>query len=561
VARWVKIVELPGAREGGGDLTDWLEDGHTAKELAEVIKGAPVFSPEDETPWPDPRGLDVSLPPVEPFSAGMLPPPLGEHAVEAARRMDAIAPDFVAAPLLVAAGTVLGRKVAIRPKARDDWEVVPNLWGANIGQPSSGKTPGQKAGLKPLEHLNTEARRAFEQRAREHGLDKIERQQREADLRSKLKEAVKNNNPAHVARAREELLAMEEVKDPTVPRLTTSDATIERLAELLIENPNGILNARDELSGWLKQLEKGGHEGDRAFFIESWDGLVPYEVDRIGRGSIYVPALCLSIFGGIQPGPLMRYVGDALEEGEKADGLLQRFQVLVWPDPRPYNRSDEAPIPATRDAVMKVFRSLRDLDVEGFGAKVETIRTEEGEEVQLGLPYLRFSADAQAIYDQWRDGFEPEVRSGAYPAAAESHFIKYRSLFPTLALIFEAMEYVSTGGHQGRGEVSAKNAARAQLWCEYLKGHALRLYHPAIVAPAVAAQALLDKIEAGSVKHRTKVRELHRKQWEGLRTPETVDEAIVVLEAHGWVRRKEVRSEGRGRPSEIILLHPDLRGE
>src|SRR3712207_7707258 len=89
------------------------------------------------------------------------------------------------------------------------------------------------------------------------------------------------------------------------------------------------------------------------FSLESWDGKKPYHIDRIGRGSIHVPALCLSIFGGIQPGPLMSYVQDAISESEKADGLLQRFQVLVWPDPRPYRRSDESPDPETRDAVFK----------------------------------------------------------------------------------------------------------------------------------------------------------------------------------------------------------------
>ena len=35
---------------------------------------------------------------------------------------------------------VIGNRVRIRPKKNDDWEVVPNLWGANIGPPSAMKT-------------------------------------------------------------------------------------------------------------------------------------------------------------------------------------------------------------------------------------------------------------------------------------------------------------------------------------------------------------------------------------------------------------------------------------
>ena len=42
--------------------------------------------------------------------------------------------------------------------------------------------------------------------------------------------------------------------------------------------------------------------------------------------------LCLSVFGGIQPGRLQSYVADAVNGGSGDDGFLQRFQVLVWPD-------------------------------------------------------------------------------------------------------------------------------------------------------------------------------------------------------------------------------------
>lgn len=51
-----------------------------------------------------------------------------------------------------------------------------------------------------------------------------------------------------------------------------------------------------------------GHENDREFYLESWSGKGDYDVDRIGRGSLFVPALCVSIFGSIQPGPLSKHI-------------------------------------------------------------------------------------------------------------------------------------------------------------------------------------------------------------------------------------------------------------
>jgi hypothetical protein len=557
VAKSVKMVRLPDL-EDKGDLTDWLGAGHTPEELSALLEEALTYDPEEEAPWPEPRDLDPGLPPVAPFTADMLPAPLGEHVIDAARRMDNVAPDFIAASLVVGAGAVLGRRVAIRPKAKDDWEVIPNLWGANVGPPSSGKTPAQAAGLAPIARLSAEARKRFEDEAKERELDALERDARCSALKGLLKEAVRENNPAKISEVREELLALGEEREPTPVRYRTSDATIEKLGELLVKNPNGLLNDRDELMGWLATLDRGGHEADRAFFLESWDGRNPYDVDRIGRGSLHIPALCLSILGGIQPGPLARYVQDALSEGEKADGLLQRFQVLVWPDLRQYNRSDEAPVPATRDAVYKVFKGLATLDAKAFGAEVEVI-TSGGEEVQVGLPYVRFTGDAQALYNEWRDEFEPRVRSGVYPAAVESHLIKYRSLFPALALIFEAIDFVSTGSRQGGGAVSMKSAARAAVWCEYLASHAMRLYHPAIIAPTLAAQNFLDRIEAADVKHKMKTRDVWKKGWQSLTTPDELAQAIDTLEAHGWIRRAQVKPPGGGRPSEILHIHPTLR--
>ena len=39
-----------------------------------------------------------------------------------------------------------------------------------------------------------------------------------------------------------------------------NDSTVEKLGELLNENPNGLLVFRDELTGFLRQLDRDGHE-------------------------------------------------------------------------------------------------------------------------------------------------------------------------------------------------------------------------------------------------------------------------------------------------------------
>jgi hypothetical protein len=59
------------------------------------------------------------------------------------------------------------------------------------------------------------------------------------------------------------------------------------------------------------------------------------------------------------------------------------------------------------------------------------------------------------------------------------------------------------------------------------------------------------------VKDGDVVRDIYRKQWSRLTTPDEVDSAIRTLEKYGWVR---VETAVRGnRNSTIIHIHPQAR--
>ncbi|WP_277623188.1 DUF3987 domain-containing protein [Bartonella krasnovii] len=58
--------------------------------------------------------------------------------------------DFVAISALCGLAAVIGNGVRIAPKQHANWTIVPNLWGALIGQPSTMKTPTMEAALAPL---------------------------------------------------------------------------------------------------------------------------------------------------------------------------------------------------------------------------------------------------------------------------------------------------------------------------------------------------------------------------------------------------------------------------
>src|SRR5829696_4461554 len=545
----VKIVELPGL-EPGGDLTDWLDAGHTKEELIELVSASPAL--DSSQAWPEkPVVLNIQLPAVEELRESMIPGPLSKWVFDVAKRMDNAAPDFVAAAAVVQAGSLLGRKVGIRPKRHDDWVVIPNLWGGLVGMPASMKTPALEAALKPIKRLAAKAKIDYEDALKNHDFDKViyaaQHKALKETLQAKAKELTLDKGSADDLKAFKK--EFEELKEPEAPiqrRYVTNDTTIEKLAEILAENPDGILYYADELMRFLRGLDRVGREADRAFYLEAWNGSGSFEVDRIGRGSIFVPALCVSLLGGIQPGPLSKYVIDAMEDTDKADGLLQRFQVMVYPDLRS-NPTDIIPDAKARNKAYEVFENLANLDAGEFGAAASPD----------DVPTIGFSEEAQEIFNEWRAEFEPRYGSKDQLVAIQSHMLKFRSLFASLALIFEAIDFV--GGSSSGGSISKISAMRAAGWCEYLESHALRVYSPLMDTPERRAELLLHKILIKEIKPGAKIREIYRKQWSGLKTYESVVEALAILSQHGWVRIAKVNPAGRGRPTEVLQVHPELR--
>ena len=172
------------------------------------------------------------------------------------------------------------------------------------------------------------------------------------------------------------------------------------------------------------------------------------------------------------------------------------------------------------------------------------------------IPALRFAPDAQDLFDAWRTELENRLRAmqGASPAF-ESHLAKYRSLMPSLALIFHLLHKVE--GWQGDA-VSLEAARDAAAWCEFLEHHACKVYSGILNKNLQAAHALKAKIDDGTLLSGHTVRTIYRNQWSFLRSPEDVFGGLAVLEQHGWVRVKAESSRG-GRPTDIIDINPTIQ--
>lgn len=496
--------------------------------------------------WSDPQPLPEIKCLVPRLTEDLVPSFLQTWILDIAERMQ-VPLDFIAAPVLVSMSSVVGRQIGIYPKQKDSWLVVPNLWGAVIARPGYFKSPAIAEALKPLEWLVSKERTRYEAAA-------VIAQSQEEIIKAKIegtkenvKKAVRKGNKQEIDGLQYELEeAIKELEQIKVSekRYKTNDATIEKLGALLLDNPQGLMLFRDELSGWLSGLQKSGREGDREFYLEAWNGFGSYTVDRIGRGTLHVPSLCLSIFGGLQPGKLDAYINHAQQGGAGDDGLLQRFQILVYPETtKKWKNVDRKPDSQSYEKVLDVFNRLSCLRPIELGAE----RSEKN-----CVPGLRFDPAAQEVFNDWREKLEQRLRNDELGSPAfESHLSKYRSMVPSLALIFHL------GSDQyAQGAVGKSSIELAIKWAHLLEAHAKKVYASTMYSELKAAQALSAKIKAGAIKDGDTVRSVYRKCWSHLESSQKVDTALALLEDLAWLRVEQVKVTYRTK--DAIRLNPRL---
>ena len=460
-------------------------------------------------------------------------------------------PDFVAAAALVALGSIIGARCAIKPKSRDTWLIVPNLWGGIVGDPAAKKSPAWAAALKPLDDLVAKAHEKQAAALADYETVKVVFEAQKDAIEARIKEAAKRPSKGDPATIAIELRNHREQApfQPTLRRYKTNDSTVEKLGELLRDNPVGLLVLRDELVGLIASWEREGREGDRAFFLEGWNGNQSFDTDRIGRGHISIPNVCMSIFGGIQPDKLVGYLEQATHTLAN-DGMLQRFQVLVYPDPRPWEWRDRSPDKIERDKAFAVFEALAEFDPVSWGAS-------PADDIAK-VSCFCFDDEAQAVFIEWSaDLHQTRIPHEEEPIIRQ-HLAKFDKLFPALALVFHL---VDCAANRIRGPVTRQAALRAAAWCEYLEAHARRCYGLLKDDGLRAAQALATKLKHGALEDSFTLRDVRRNQWRSLTKDDAIQAALDWLEDEDWLCSKITggTGPGSGRRTQRYLINPAIQ--
>ena len=525
---------------------------------------------------PKPKPISQTLPPVKTLTSDMMPKLLWDYASNSAERLS-VPIEYVLMPLMVSLGSLIGSKLSIYPKMYDNWEVVPNFYGGIVGNPSSKKTPSLTEGLKPISYLEALAEQ-------NHHKDKLEydtqkelnkhmtkaAEKQLSDLAKRLATQSDDDADAEIShddlKAKAQELAEAKQSDELIPemkRYSTNDGTIESIGELENKHKNGMLIIRDELTAWFASLDGDANSQNKSFFLEGFNGLGSFKVDRIGRGHVPVSNHCLSVIGGIQPDKLEYYLSKTMK-GLGNDGLIQRFQLMVYPDPLPNSKErDLPPDKQSRDAIYSLFETIDSMQLGDFmryGANpVDDYHKR---------PYYRFTDEAFQVFMNWYDELKLRAGDAEHSIIAE-HLIKYAKTVPSLALVFHLVDCIEHGASLGAVNMNALRAALA--WCEVLESHMMRIYSTVTDSANIKASYLADKImkmvKKGADKtdttdwigHGFTARQLIRKGWKGLTDADDVLNALEILVENDWLSWQEIPSTGQGgRPTERYSINSRL---
>jgi hypothetical protein len=339
--------------------------------------------------WSDPVDLWAKFEPPT-LVRGLLPDIIERFAFDRGRAMGADM-SGIAVSALAACAAAITDEIQLQVKKHDkEWRESARIWVANVGSVSAKKTPIMSAAVKPLRRIDARMAKAnAEESARYNRLAKEEKTKTEP---------------------------------PKQTRLMIQDTTIEAGQEILKDSPNGVLAYHDELTGWFGSMDKysgrgRGSDKDRAFYLDAYNGM-PYSVHRIGRGSIHIPNLSISMLGGIQPDPMRKVSEDSLD-----DGLLQRFLVIVL---QPATVGfDEAP-----SGVVDEYDTMI--------SRLHGLRPQTAGSTQI--VNLRFDDGALAIREELEKEHIELQNWDAINRKLAAHIGKYDGIFARLCVIWHCVE-------------------------------------------------------------------------------------------------------------------------
>jgi hypothetical protein len=491
-ARSVRVVELDGLPPRG-DVSDWLDAGHTAEELRERIDTAPIWAENTlggVEEWGDPLPLTPEGLPA--FPVHVLPPALRCFCEGLGRALQ-VPVDLVALLVLACCAAAVARKVVVQ--IRDAWWEPLNIWVVVALTSGNRKSATVRAVVAPIkEWLREHNEKRAPEIAQETSRLKIKQEQ----LKRAEQDAAKDPGNKELEEAAVNLAA--EVASIAVPqptRLLAIDVTPEKLVGLFVDHDGRMAIIVPE--GGVFDMMAGKYSNgvpnlDAYLAAYCGDDII---VDRQGRPSQVVedPALTM----GISPQPDV-LCGLGGKPGFRGRGLLARFQYGLPPSPVGRRACRPQPLTAEeKEPYTATVQALLDLDApsDATGRPTPTV--------------LHLSEGAQAAFEDFVEKLEPELGDEGRLGAIADWGSKLAGALARYAALFHLAEHAGQPNTLRRA-VSAHTMREALSLAGYFEAHAKAAFGEMGASETLAqARAILSWIRRAGKTSFSK-----RQCWQGV---------------------------------------------
>jgi hypothetical protein len=310
--------------------------------------------------------------------------------------------DFMGSGLIWMLSVIVGN--SLKAEVKKGWTECVVVWIAIVGRAGVGKTPAINSIIRPLVDLNSREIREYR----------------------KLKERYEEYQKL----SKEDKANAVEVRKPARGQFIVNDVTIEALVELHEENPNAVGVFKDELAGWIKDMNKYRAGGDLEFHLSAFSNSPAYTTRKTVRDN-YIHSPIIPVLGGIQPAVLNQVFTDEYRDNGFSDRLLLCYpdiEVERWNE----NELDDALLEWYNDYILSLYGYVRS----------QLRMSDEGDVIS---DYVRLTPDARKELARIMDKITERQNSEDETEATKSILPKQKTYLPRFAIILHVLQCYDNG--------------------------------------------------------------------------------------------------------------------
>jgi hypothetical protein len=323
--------------------------------------------------------------------------------------------DYFSMGILSAFASVTGNKIKL--KVKNEWYAAPIFWFAVVSDRGSIKSHPVSTAINPIRDLDKENLKLFESYLVEYN----------------------------------QATDKKDLPKPTYKQIIAQDSTLEGLHKLHKHNPRGVLFFKDELIGFIQDMNKYRKGSDEQFWLESFNNK-SYIVNRANSDPLLIDNICINILGTIQVDVLTDVIS-----AHSDNGLIDRFLFSKVNTEVERLKKDEI----NHELIKFYNATIKSLSLHLKYYNKDDCAVLEWSEEQLDK-FIEY--DDKICTLQESDEVSPQLKS---------YLAKIKTYFPRFVLLSAIIDYAYDGIDL---EIRDENLIKAEYLCDYFIASARNIF-------------------------------------------------------------------------------------